>query len=149
MRLLSSGGSRWLAYEAVVKARTASSTQRTRLTVARDTEKLARGFVSQPELRVLRRVPALRTARPGPRVSEPGKGIAMSIGSSADLAGIRLAGRITRETLDALESRVRVGMSTAELDAIAAAVLAAHGARSTSSTSSSRRTGTSPTPRGR
>jgi methionyl aminopeptidase len=43
---------------------------------------------------------------------------------------MRLAGRITRQTLDALEKHVRVGVSTADLDAIAAAVFANHGARS-------------------
>jgi methionyl aminopeptidase len=54
----------------------------------------------------------------------------MSIESLADLDGMRLAGRITRQTLDALEKHVRVGVSTADLDAIAAAVFANHGARS-------------------
>jgi methionyl aminopeptidase len=54
----------------------------------------------------------------------------MSIESSADLDGMRLAGRITRQILDALESRVRAGVSTAELDAVAASVFARHGARS-------------------
>jgi methionyl aminopeptidase len=54
----------------------------------------------------------------------------MSIESPADLDGMRLAGRITRQTLDALESRVRAGVSTAELDAVAASVFARHGARS-------------------
>jgi len=54
----------------------------------------------------------------------------MSIESPADLAGLREAGRITRQTLDALERRVRAGVSTGELDAVAAAVFARHGARS-------------------
>src|SRR5687767_10073947 len=54
----------------------------------------------------------------------------MSIESSADLEAMRLAGRITRLTLDALESRVRPGITTADLDAAAAAVFARHGARS-------------------
>jgi methionyl aminopeptidase len=54
----------------------------------------------------------------------------VSIESSADLDGMRLAGRITRETLDALEKRVRVGVTTADLDAIAAALFAKRGARS-------------------
>jgi methionyl aminopeptidase len=54
----------------------------------------------------------------------------MSIQSAADLNGMRRAGRITRETLDALEKNVRVGVSTADLDAIAARVFARHGAQS-------------------
>lgn len=54
----------------------------------------------------------------------------MSIKSAADLDGLRDVGRITRQTLDALEKHVRVGVSTAELDAIAGAVFAARGARS-------------------
>jgi methionyl aminopeptidase len=54
----------------------------------------------------------------------------MSIESPADLAGLRQAGRVTRQTLDALERRVRAGVSTGELDAVAAAVFARHGARS-------------------
>jgi methionyl aminopeptidase len=54
----------------------------------------------------------------------------MSIQSAADLEAMRLVGAITKDTLDALESHVRVGISTAELDAIAAAVFAGHGARS-------------------
>ena len=53
----------------------------------------------------------------------------MSIESSADLDGMRLVGRITRQTLDALERRVRAGVSTAILDAIAARC-SPHGARS-------------------
>jgi len=54
----------------------------------------------------------------------------MSIETPADLAGLREAGRVTRQTLDALEQRVRAGVSTGELDAVAAAVFARHGARS-------------------
>ena len=54
----------------------------------------------------------------------------MSIETAADLEALREVGRITRETLDALEARVHVGVSTAELDAVAAAVFAANGARS-------------------
>jgi methionyl aminopeptidase len=54
----------------------------------------------------------------------------MSIESAADWVGLREAGRITGLTLDALERHVRVGVSTAELDAMAAAVLAEHRARS-------------------
>jgi methionyl aminopeptidase len=54
----------------------------------------------------------------------------MSIESPADLSGLRAAGRVTRLTLDALERRVRVGVTTAELDAVARAVMVEHGARS-------------------
>lgn len=54
----------------------------------------------------------------------------MSIESSADLDGLRQVGRITRRTLDALEKHVRVGVSTGDLDTIAGAVFADHGARS-------------------
>jgi len=54
----------------------------------------------------------------------------MSIESAADLRGMRTVGRITRQTLDALERHVRVGVSTADLDAVAEAVFASHGARS-------------------
>jgi methionyl aminopeptidase len=54
----------------------------------------------------------------------------MSIESPADLDGLRVVGRITRLTLDALEKHIRVGVSTADLDRIAAAVFADRGARS-------------------
>jgi methionyl aminopeptidase len=54
----------------------------------------------------------------------------MSIESSDDWDGLREAGRITRLTLEALESQVRVGVSTGELDQIAADLFRAHGARS-------------------
>jgi methionyl aminopeptidase len=54
----------------------------------------------------------------------------MSIESKADWRGLRDCGRVTRLALDALESNVREGITTGELDTIAAAVLAAHGARS-------------------
>jgi methionyl aminopeptidase len=54
----------------------------------------------------------------------------MSIESSHDWEGLREAGRITRLTLDALQAEVRVGVSTGELDDIAAAVFRASGARS-------------------
>jgi methionyl aminopeptidase len=54
----------------------------------------------------------------------------MSIESAGDLEGLREAGRITRLILDALEKHVRTGVSTADLDRIAAAVLAERGARS-------------------
>lgn len=54
----------------------------------------------------------------------------MSIESDLDLAGMREAGRITTETLDALQSSVAVGITTADLDAIALEVLKKNGARS-------------------
>jgi methionyl aminopeptidase len=54
----------------------------------------------------------------------------MSIDSAGDLEGLREVGRITRLILDALEKHVRVGVSTADLDRIAATVLAERGARS-------------------
>src|SRR5262245_16378305 len=58
------------------------------------------------------------------------EGNSMSIESPADWNGMREAGRITRLTLDALEAQVRPGVSTSELDAVAAALFAEHGARS-------------------
>jgi len=54
----------------------------------------------------------------------------MSIESADDWKGLRRAGHIAHLTLDALEARVRPGVSTAELDAVAAHVFASHGARS-------------------
>ncbi len=54
----------------------------------------------------------------------------MSIGSDADLRGLREVARITRLALDAMERRVAVGVTTADLDAVAAEVMARHGARS-------------------
>ncbi len=54
----------------------------------------------------------------------------MSIESVADLDGLREVGRIARLTLDALERHARVGVSTTELDHVAAAVFADRGARS-------------------
>ena len=54
----------------------------------------------------------------------------MSIGSADDWKGLRRAGRIAHLALDAMEARVRPGVSTAELDAVAAGLFAAHGARS-------------------
>jgi methionyl aminopeptidase len=54
----------------------------------------------------------------------------MSIESAEDWKGLRRAGRVAHLTLEALEASVRPGVSTAELDAVAARVFAAHGARS-------------------
>src|SRR5262245_3926846 len=56
--------------------------------------------------------------------------VRMSIETAADLEALREVGRVTRETLDALEQHVRDGITTAELDAVAAAVFAKNGARS-------------------
>ena len=54
----------------------------------------------------------------------------MSIESPADWRGLRAASNVARAALDALEHAVRPGVTTAELDAIAAEVFAAQGARS-------------------
>jgi methionyl aminopeptidase len=54
----------------------------------------------------------------------------MSIESPADWKGLKRAGRVARLTLDALEAHVRPGVTTAELDAVAAALFTRHGARS-------------------
>ncbi|HZI79680.1 MAG TPA: type I methionyl aminopeptidase [Vicinamibacterales bacterium] len=54
----------------------------------------------------------------------------MSINSAADRRGLEGAGVVVRLTLDALAASVRPGVTTGELDAIAAAVFSAHGARS-------------------
>ena len=54
----------------------------------------------------------------------------MSIESNDDLDGLREAGRITTETLDALAAHAQAGVTTGDLDAIAAAVLSRNGARS-------------------
>lgn len=54
----------------------------------------------------------------------------MSIEQPADWKGLRRAGRIARFTLDALEENVRAGITTSELDRIAAFVFRQHHARS-------------------
>jgi methionyl aminopeptidase len=54
----------------------------------------------------------------------------MSIESSADRKALARAGQIVAETLDALEQAVREGVSTAELDGIAAALFRRRRARS-------------------
>ena len=54
----------------------------------------------------------------------------MSIESPADLAGMKAVSQVVRLTLDALVGQVRPGVATGELDAAAAKLLAAHGARS-------------------
>ncbi|HEU4975922.1 MAG TPA: type I methionyl aminopeptidase [Baekduia sp.] len=54
----------------------------------------------------------------------------MSVDTPEELAALKAAGRVVAETLRALRRRVRPGITTAELDAEAARVFAAHGARS-------------------
>jgi methionyl aminopeptidase len=54
----------------------------------------------------------------------------MSIESKIDLDGVTEAGRVTCETLDALVRHLRPGVTTGELDGVAAGVLAQNGARS-------------------
>ena len=54
----------------------------------------------------------------------------MSIESDHDLAGMREAGRVTTETLDILQAQVVAGVTTGDLDAVAASFLKKHGARS-------------------
>lgn len=54
----------------------------------------------------------------------------MSIGSEADLAALKRVGGVVKETLAALERHVRVGVTTLELDRVAQAVFARHGAKS-------------------
>src|SRR6476661_9164854 len=54
----------------------------------------------------------------------------MSIEHPNELKGLQAAGRVVAETLRAMAARVRPGVTTAELDAVAAGVLARHGARS-------------------
>jgi methionyl aminopeptidase len=54
----------------------------------------------------------------------------MSIESDEDLAGLRKIGQLVGQTLQEMARRVRVGMTTAELDEIGLKQLAKHGARS-------------------
>ena len=54
----------------------------------------------------------------------------MSITSAADWRGLRAIARIARLTLDRLAAEVHAGVATGELDAIAARLVAEHGARS-------------------
>ncbi|MBK7367170.1 MAG: type I methionyl aminopeptidase [Candidatus Eisenbacteria bacterium] len=54
----------------------------------------------------------------------------MKIETEDDLAGMKAAGRVVRETLDAMSVAVEPGISTAQLDAIAARALRDRGARS-------------------
>jgi len=54
----------------------------------------------------------------------------MSIESQAELEGLQAAGEVVRLTLEGLEQHARPGITTAELDAVAAEIFARHGARS-------------------
>jgi methionyl aminopeptidase len=54
----------------------------------------------------------------------------MSVDTPEELEGLRRAGRAVSATLREVSRRVRPGVSTAELDALAAQVFARHGARS-------------------
>jgi methionyl aminopeptidase len=54
----------------------------------------------------------------------------MSVDTPEELAALKAAGRVVAQTLRELRRRVRAGVTTAELDAEAARVFAAHGARS-------------------
>lgn len=54
----------------------------------------------------------------------------MSISSPSDRQGIRRAGKVVAEALDAMRKAVAPGVTTAELDAVGEAVLARRGARS-------------------
>ena len=53
----------------------------------------------------------------------------MSVETPEELAALRRAGRAVAATLREVARRVRPGVTTAELDAVAAQVLARHGAR--------------------
>src|SRR3954462_13293052 len=53
----------------------------------------------------------------------------MSVQTPEELAGLRRAGRAVAATLREVARRVRPGVTTAELDGVAARVLARHGAR--------------------
>ncbi len=54
----------------------------------------------------------------------------MSIRSEAEWMGLQATGHVVRVTLEALERHVSPGITTAELDRVAASVFEAHGARS-------------------
>jgi methionyl aminopeptidase len=54
----------------------------------------------------------------------------LSIETAADWEGLRAAATVARLTLDLLAREVRPGITTADLDAVAAELFAAHGARS-------------------
>ena len=54
----------------------------------------------------------------------------MSIVSQAQLEALKSVGRVVRRALESMRDRVKPGVSTADLDAAAAEVLAEYGARS-------------------
>src|SRR5882762_10351324 len=54
----------------------------------------------------------------------------MSIESAGDLAGMQRVGRVVALTIADMRAAVRIGMTTAELDAVAASAYRRHGARS-------------------
>ena len=54
----------------------------------------------------------------------------MSIDHPNELKCLQAAGRVVAEALRAMAARVRPGVTTAELDAVAAGVFVRHGARS-------------------
>jgi methionyl aminopeptidase len=54
----------------------------------------------------------------------------LSIGSEEELAGLQRAGRVVALALQAMRDALRPGITTAELDDVAARVLGEHGARS-------------------
>lgn len=58
----------------------------------------------------------------------------MSISGPEELEALRAAGSVVREVLEAMKKEVRPGVTTAELDAIGARVIEAHGARSAPAT---------------
>src|SRR6516225_12461822 len=70
----------------------------------------------------------IRTSRH--RTSRGSVVVIMSIKSEADWRGLRRAADVARETLDALERYVRAGITTGELDRLAAAIFSKRGARS-------------------
>jgi len=54
----------------------------------------------------------------------------MSIESAADLAGLQRVGRVVARTIAEMKAAARIGMTTAELDAVAASTFRRFGARS-------------------
>jgi methionyl aminopeptidase len=58
----------------------------------------------------------------------------VSISGPEELEALRAAGAIVRRVLEAMKQQVRAGVTTAELDAIGASVIAANGARSAPAT---------------
>ncbi|HST12542.1 MAG TPA: type I methionyl aminopeptidase [Terriglobales bacterium] len=58
----------------------------------------------------------------------------MSISEPEELEALRAAGAVVRQVLEAMKREVRPGITTAELDAIGAAIIAENGARSAPAT---------------